>query len=266
MFSIFGTIAHILGSIIMVLYNFLWSNYGLAIIALTILIRFLLLPLAVKSFNSMAKVSEIQPLMNELQRKYKNDKEAYNREVMKLYQEKKVNPFGGCLPLLLQIPIIYGLFMVISKPLTYMLNYTPQQVQEMTKLIGNSQYSEVTYVKEHSLIDLHFLGINLGDIPHFMIPTNLEQGLLLLVPILTGITTYLSSKYSQIPTSKTAEAEKSDMQNYMQKQMLIMMPLMTAWFSFVVPAGLSLYWLVGNMFQMVQQKYLIKKFFEKKEV
>ena len=264
MTELFGAIAHGLGSLLLFLYHNLWFNYGVAIIFLTIILRIILLPLAIKSFNSMAKMSTLQPLMAEIQRKYKDDKETLNKEIMKLYQEKKVNPFGGCLPLLLQLPILYGLFLVISSPLTYMLKLAPQQIADMTAKYGNNQYKELLAVKADAdkILNLNFMGLNLGDIPKFIIPTNLEQALLLLIPILAGVTTYLSSKYSQIPMAKT---EQSETQAAMQKQMMIMMPLMAAWFSFVVPAGLSLYWLVSNTFQLFQQKVLINLYFKKKE-
>lgn len=262
MSDIFGSIAHGLGSLLMFLYNNLWLSYGLAIVFFTIIIRIVLLPLSIKSFNAMAKMSEIQPLVAELQRKYKNDQETLNKEVMKLYQEKKANPFGGCLPLLLQIPVLWALFMVISQPLTYMLKDAPQLVAEKTMKYGNVQYKEVLYVKEFKELNYDFLFINLGDKPQFGVPVNLEQFLLLLIPVIIAVTTYLSSKYSQLPTQKT---EQTETQAMMQKQMLIMMPLMSAWFSFVVPAGLSLYWIVSSIFQFIQQKMLINLYLKKKK-
>jgi YidC/Oxa1 family membrane protein insertase len=295
--ALFSLIAKGLGVILHFLYTNLWFNYGLAIIVLTVILKVVLLPLAVKSFKSMAKTSEIQPIIAELQRKYKNDKEALNKEIMKVYQEKKVNPLGGCLPLLIQIPILYGLFLLISHPLTYVLNdqnlinsktyasyisahgISKNDYYNELKFIDKIQKKEIDIVKlkndfaaenaqQNSAVkvdfekitqfNLYFAGINLGDIPKF-IPTNLYQVYLWLLPLLSGITTYLSSKYGTMPTPGAEE-------NPMQKQMLIMMPIMAAYFSFIVPAGLSLYWLVGNLFQMVQQKYLIEKYAKPKEV
>ncbi len=296
MMDIFGAIAHLLGSTLNFLYNNLWFSYGLAIVALTVIIKFILLPLSVKSFNSMARMQEVQPLMAEIQRKYKNDKEAMNREVLKLYQEKKVNPFGGCLPLLLQIPILYGLFLVISHPLTYVFEYKDlvnsntysayvskndfyneirfieiiQEDQQKASEIESKLKEEIGNNEQKTNLDsirrmnMVFLGINLGDIPKIVPPKEEATKYLILwiVPILTGITTYISSKYNQLPTAQT---EANAMQTSMQKQMMIMMPFMAAWFSFIVPAGLSLYWLVSNIFQMIQQRYLINTHLKKKE-
>lgn len=255
MFDIFVLIAHGLGSVLWFLYKILWSNYGLAIIVLTILLRIALLPLSVKSFKAMVKMHEIQPLLAEIQRKYKDDKEMQTKEIMKIYQEKKINPFGGCLPVLLQIPILYGLFLVISQPLTYMLKFSPEDVAKLTRLVTEVSYKEVAAVKAKGLLNMDFLGVNLANVPSF-IPSNVEQLILWSIPVLAGVTTYLSSKYGQIPSSQDAE-------NPVQKQMLYIIPAMAIYFSFVVPAGLSLYWIVSNIFQMIQQKYLIKLYLKK---
>ncbi|HHW01355.1 MAG TPA: membrane protein insertase YidC [Thermoanaerobacterales bacterium] len=90
------------------------KSYGLAIIGITVLIKIILLPFSFQQFHSMKKMQEIAPLQKKLQEKYKNDKEKLNREIMKLYQENKVNPMGGCLPLLIQFPFIIGLFKLLQ--------------------------------------------------------------------------------------------------------------------------------------------------------
>jgi YidC/Oxa1 family membrane protein insertase len=90
------------------------KSYGLAIIGITVLIKIVLLPFSFQQFHSMKKLQEIAPLQKKLQEKYKNDKEKLNREIMKLYQENKVNPMGGCLPLLIQFPFIIGLFKLLQ--------------------------------------------------------------------------------------------------------------------------------------------------------
>lgn len=342
MSSIIYPIAMFFGQILLFLYNNLWFNFGLAIIVLTILLKFALFPLGVKSFNSMIKMQELQPLISEIQRKYKKDPETMNKEVMKLYQEKKANPFGGCLPLLIQLPIFIGLLWVMSEPLTYMFKYdnsyknnlivneiyrnldkepdTSEDIKkfkenvhnkiddlekssagisdkEFKKLINgkineeknstsnaevkslsdkliaktNDYYLQIKIIKDDpskKISDIHksmnFLGINLTDVPPNILAKQVNKNnvILLIFPILSGLSTYLTSKYGQLPVKKD---DQSDTQAAMQKQMLIMMPLMSAWFSFVVPVGLSLYWLISNIFQLVQQKVLIDKYLKKKE-
>ncbi len=347
MLDLLAGIANVFGIILLFLYNNLWSNFGLAIIVLTILLKVVLLPLSIKSFNSMAKMNEMQPLMAELQRKYKNDKEALNRETIKLYQEKGANPLGGCLPVLIQLPIFIGLFWVMAQPLTYMFNYDNEFkngliVQEIHRTINefndksvkeivdmkqnlnqridkigenfkssttgdfknalkselndaknttvndeskqmvdkaiskvNDYYLEVSIIKnqqdQQRIANLHrnmnFLGINLTDVPPNVLGAwpKKENAVLLIVPILMAISTYFSSKYSQMPAKEGVKNEQNEMQNAMQKQMMIMMPLMSGWFSFIVPVGLSLYWFVSNILQMIQQKILIDLYLRKKE-
>lgn len=106
-----------LESIMKQLLDFIFAytkSYGLAIIGITVLIKIILLPLSFQQFHSMKKMQEIAPLQKKIQEKYKNDKEKLNREIMKLYQENKVNPMGGCLPLLIQFPFIIALFRLLQ--------------------------------------------------------------------------------------------------------------------------------------------------------
>ncbi|MBQ2614715.1 MAG: membrane protein insertase YidC [Clostridia bacterium] len=97
------------------------GNYGLAIILFTILIKLILLPLTIKQQRSMMKTQKLQPLLNQLQQKYANDKEKLNMETMKLYQKYHVNPMSGCLPLLIQLPILMALYWVVQRPITYLM-------------------------------------------------------------------------------------------------------------------------------------------------
>ena len=92
----------------------LTGNYGWAIIALTLVVRIVILPLTVYQMKSMKRMQEVQPLMKELQEKYKDQPEKLNQEMMQLYREKKVNPFSGCLPLLIQMPFLYAIFAVLN--------------------------------------------------------------------------------------------------------------------------------------------------------
>ncbi len=110
-----------LGWIIQMIYG-LVQNYGWAIVLFTVVVKLLLLPLQIKSQKGMKKQQKVQPLVAELQKKYANDKEKLQTEMMKLYKENNVSMTGGCLPLLIQFPILIGLYQVIQKPLSYLLN------------------------------------------------------------------------------------------------------------------------------------------------
>lgn len=110
-----------LGALLRFIYEYLaFENYGLAIIIFTILTKLLLLPLTMKQMKSTSKMQELQPELQKLQKMYANNKEKLNEEMMKLYQKHNYNPASGCLPLLIQFPILIALYRVLIKPLTYM--------------------------------------------------------------------------------------------------------------------------------------------------
>jgi YidC/Oxa1 family membrane protein insertase len=123
----FHFIAQILGQLLYFIYNTIaFHNYGLSLVLFTIIVKLALLPLTLKQLKSTQKMQEIQPELQKIQQRYKNDKEKLNQEMMKLYQEKGVSPFGGCLPLLIQLPILFALFYVIRRPLTYMFGWSKE--------------------------------------------------------------------------------------------------------------------------------------------
>src|SRR5699024_9813531 len=108
----------LLGKLLYAIYS-ITQNYGLSILAFTVVVKVILLPLALKQTNSMNRMQEIQPKLKALQEKYKNDKEKLNQKMMELYKEHNYNPAGGCLPLLVQFPILIGLFRVLQDPQRY---------------------------------------------------------------------------------------------------------------------------------------------------
>ncbi len=127
-----------LGFIIQLIYN-LVQNYGVAIILFTVVVKLLLLPLQIKSQKSMKKQQKIQPIIAQLQQKYANDKEKLQTEMMKVYKENNVSMAGGCLPTLIQFPILIGLYMVIQKPLSYLMNldFSAQEVISRIQQVVN---------------------------------------------------------------------------------------------------------------------------------
>lgn len=282
-----------LGQFLYFVYNTIaFENYGIAVIIFTIVIKLVLLPLTVKQYRSTSKMQEIQPLIQDIQRRYKNDKEKMNQELMKLYQEHKYNPAGGCLPMLIQLPVILSLYWVINQPLKYLLRKSAEQiaalVEYVTQAIGktpgsyiseiqvvnyfNSHPSELSNVSEllqpAELINFNFLGINLGLIPTFdtsrLFGAEMATYLpLLLIPILAVTTTFISTK---LLTPKTSEGKGNDTAASTQSTMALIGPLMTLFFSFQLPAGVALYWIVSNVFQIFQQLYINKYVLRKKEV
>lgn len=263
--------------------NFIYSNlafgsYGLAIIIFTLFVRAILFPLTLKQLHSSTRMQELQPQMQEIQKRYKDDKEKLNQELMKMYKENNVNPMGGCLPLLIQMPILFSLIYVIAEPLTYMLQWTPEMIaakaSEYAAAIPDvSQrvtgfYEQIGLVNHFDILNMKFLGLNLGLVPQwhpgmlFNNPMSGQYLALLIIPVLATVTTWISIKLSMGSAKKNPD---NQMQNQMQTTMMITMPIMTLVFSFQFPAGLGLYWAVGNVFQIFVQLYVNKFMLAKKE-
>lgn len=268
-----------------------FHNYGLAIIIFTVVIKLVLLPLTVKQYKSTAKMQQIQPQLQELQKRYKSDKEKLNQETLKLYQENKVNPAGGCLPLLIQMPILIVLYWIIVEPLKFMLNKTPAQIDKLSSLVPNiasmgfrKEISILNYFSEHTdklantggllksseLINMNFLGLHLGQIPTYNPQVLFGKDIavylpLLVIPIVAVITTYISAKLS-MPRRIQNSGNDNSTQNSMQNSMLYIGPVMTLIFSFSLPAGVGLYWTIGYVIQIFQQLYINKHVLNRKEV
>jgi len=271
-----------MGAVLKFIYdNIALQNYGIAIIIFTVGIKSLMLPLSIKQVQSTSKMGDLQPQMQEIQKKYKDDKEKQSAEIMKLYQENKVNPAGGCLPLLIQMPILFSLYYVISQPLKYMAGKSPEIITQLYGLIPQGaekiekmkDLSIITYFNSHTeqlqavssllkpedLLNMNFLGINLGAVPswdpgnYINNGANIHTYLLLLIPVLSALTSYISVKYSMKDAPKTSGTE---MQASMQNNMALISPIMSGVIAFTVPAGLGLYWIIGNIYQIVQQMFI----------
>lgn len=294
-----------LGFLIQFIYN-LVNNYGLAIILFTIIIKLILMPLQIKSQKAMKRQQKVQPIIMELQKKYANDQQRLQQEMMKVYKENNVSMTGGCLPLLIQFPILIGLYRVIQRPLTYIrgIDFQDSAVIENIKLvmsemkenfpevIGNlaeasvdqinkvyqiqlSHWSElVGKAQEFSWdINFNFLGLDLSKQPSESLPavfsgnfSDLSTALLILIPAFAMLLTWLSSKYSQklSGTAQKAAQNSDNPAQSMTNSMNIMMPLMTGFFTFSLPSGIGIYWIISSVMQIVQQ-YTITKYFDRKE-
>ncbi|MDD3718239.1 MAG: membrane protein insertase YidC [Actinomycetota bacterium] len=218
-------------------FNDFTGNYGVSIILLTVLVKLVLLPLTIKQTRSMVAMQKIQPEIKKLQDKYKDDKERLSQEMMKFYKENKVNPLGGCLPLLLQMPIFFALFTVLRKylltPPMNIIGNTFAVIQKLpmyaegAPVLGNALYN-IPFTKRAGFLWIS----NLADSTRIADPT-------FIFIILLAATTWFSQK--QVMTDPR------------QKNMLIIMPLVTAFIGWSLPAGVSLYWLTTNFLQIIQQ-------------
>lgn len=213
------------------------NHYALSIILLTVIIKFAILPLSLAQLKSQRGLSQIQPQLQELQKKYKNDKETLNLKTIELYKEHKVNPFQGCLPLLIQMPILFALFAVLRDPLVYVFGNN----QELAS-IANSQV--FLWIKDFSMPD------KLSNILNFPWADSIPG----VLPFLAAILTYF-----QFETMSSTSQTDNEVANSMNKNMKIMFPMMILLFGNGMSAGLSLYWVVSTLFQMVQQIILKPK-------
>lgn len=230
---------------------------GFALIFLTVLIRLVLHPLTVTQLKSAHHLSKLKPELDQLSKKYKDDKQKLHQEQLRLYKEAGVNPAAGCLPLLLQMPILIALYNLFFQ------------------ILGNSQLTaviedinRVVYfpLLKIETLNLSFLGLNLASKPS---DWRSHGYWLLLVPVVTALLQYWQTKMmtpNTLPASKVSEQapkkdEKKgeDMGTAMQKQMTIMMPLMIGFFAYSFPLGLSLYWNTFTLFGIIQQHYINKQ-------
>lgn len=285
-----------LGWIIKTIYD-LVHNYGVAVILFTVIVKLLLLPLNIKSQKAMKKQQKIQPILAELQKKYANDQQKLQQEMMKLYKENDVSMMGGCLPMLLQMPILIALYQAIQKPLTYMFNVpykeiptdivnkivtlaekagqtiTGDKAAYVSNLMNTDQISISSWAGEvggklHEwYINFNFLGLDLSRKPQEAIAAfadpanNLSVILLILIPILAVVSSVLQSKISMKQSGQSKN--KDDQTQSMNAMMTWMMPLMTGWFTLILPAGIGLYWIISGLVQIIQQLAL-NYYFDKK--
>lgn len=223
-------------NVLLWIYSVLGQNFGLAIIVFTALIRLITLPLTYRQMKSSMVMAEIQKSerYQKIQKKYKDNRQKQSEEQMKLYRELGYNPFGGCLGLLIQFPIIIGLYQTIIRSMAS----TPSQLFGLTNLL----YSRATT----SLIPLNseFLWMNLGQ------PERLAVSFLPIeIPVLTiivVISTWLQTKL----TTPTASPDQQGAG--MSQMMSIYMPLLLGYFAYTLASGLALYFVVSNILGIVQ--------------
>jgi YidC/Oxa1 family membrane protein insertase len=225
-----------MGGILAFFYSLI-PSYGVAIILLTVVVRLVLFPLTAKQARSMLKMQRAQPEIKRLQAKYKNDKQKMNEELMKFYKENSINPFGGCLPLVLQMPIFIALFSVLRRP----IKHIPLDSTLYDAFCGTAQAAECKPK------GLHFMGMDLS-----IAPSQASGGLINVVPYyiliaLVVVTGYLQYRQTQARQGASAQA------NPQQAMIGKIFPVMFAFISFSLPAGVVLYFLVSNAWQIGQQ-------------
>ncbi len=221
--------------------------YSVSIILLTIIFNVLMLPLAIKQIKSTEGMQKIQPQVKAIQKKYKNDKDTMNKKIMELYQANGVNPLAGCLPMLIQLPIIFALFGVLRNPMDYIF-------------VNNPEVGAKAIVESFLWIN----NLSLPDMLSVVLPSvEFAQYIPGILPIITAILTYVQMEITT-PSDKNNNDKTQPAANAMSN-MKYMFPIMILLFSRSMPAGLVLYWVTGTIFRIIQQ-LVMKKIAANKEV
>lgn len=219
--------------------------FGFAIILLTVVIRLILYPFTAAQIKSAYKMQKIAPLMKNFREKYKDDKKRQQEEMMRIYREHKINPAAGCLPLIIQIPVIWSLYNVLNIAVG---------VNSVAKLADINKVLYFDFLKLDSIWDTVFFGVSLGATPSKLWAT---APYLILIPVLTGALQFVLSKMMMSDIPQVPGTKDDDFQSAFQKQSLFIFPVMIGFFAFTLPVGLSVYWNTFTIFGILQQYLLI---------
>ena len=261
-----------LGFVMLGCYLLTGNNYALAITLFTVVTKLALLPLSIKQQKEQAKMAIFQPKLQNIQKKYGNNKERYNEEIQKLYTEEGYNPMSGCLPSLIQFPILFGVIDVVYKPIYHILRASNTVINEMVAIAENAGYafekgSYYTQIKLLNVVkespelfssvdpelvekitnfDMNLFGLDLGVVPQFALTYEGGFNWYLLIPVLCGIFQFAMTIFMQ--KSNPNQQQGAGAMNIM----LYMMPLMSVYIGFVVPAAAGFYWTLSAVVQAIQ--------------
>lgn len=215
---------------------------GFSIIGLTIVIRIILYPLISSQLRASKKMQALAPHLSNLKEKHKGDKKSLQAETMKLYKEHGVNPMAGCLPTLIQLPVIWGLYSVLN-------NIVHKSSNELVSYVNGIVLPQL---KLTNAWETTFFGIPLGQSPSQLMTTMAVVAIS--IPLITGILQFLQSKMIFVSPPKRKDGKRNDdFATAFQTQAAYIFPIMIAFFSFTLPFGLSLYWNTFTIFGIIQQ-------------
>ena len=291
--------ANIFGYVLKFLYT-LVGNYGWAIILFSVLVKIIMIPISLKQQKSMKKNEKLQEEMKQIQFKYKNDPEKMNQEVMALYKREGASPFSGCLSSIIQIILLFSVFLLVRSPLTYMVKMDTEVIDKIENIVAEettgakNNYAEIEvirYVKnlkdfdsvkgkydidiqkyvDQINLNMDFLGIDLSQVP----TQNWKDIKTLIIPILYVISSFASIKLTSSTAKKKKEkklitdGEEKEEEKYnpmedASKTMSWMMPIMSISIAIIAPLGLALYWLMNNLL-MIIERLVYNKILNKEE-
>lgn len=257
-----GFLAMILGPLMRMLYQMI-PNFAVTMIVFTVIIKLLMLPLMIKQQKSMAKMSVFTPMINEIQQKYKNNQEKMQEEMLKLQQEYGYSPTAGCLPMLVNMLVLFGMVEVVYRPVQYILGIPKEAISAACTALGIANNGaaaqtgliEAIHAGLASGVDTgltteqlssianfntSFLGMDMCTIPGF------SFSLIMIFPIIAAVTMCISQVLSTKMSGQQAQMQGS------MKVMMLVMNLMFVTFCFNAPVGFSLYYGVSNVVQIFQ--------------
>ena len=273
------------------------NNYGVAMIIFALFVQAIMIPINAKSKQNMMKMSRVQPLIQDIQKRYAGDSQKQNEMLQKLYQEEGISMGGGCLWSMVPLFILIPLFTVIREPLTYILGETAEvsaQIIEVIKTADPSLFTSNTFYDQMVAapqipnfleelkaagfalsegVNFDFFGIDLGIIPDWKIWTWTKFDWAhiggFLIPVLSAgsqvLSMFISTKMNNsLVTNEKGiedkETAKNSQANQTSKVMMWTMPLMSLWIGFTLPTALSLYWLIQGLVSIVVDTYLTRKY------
>lgn len=285
------------------IFNSVFNSYGLAIFFFALVVKIVLFPLTMKGKKSMIQMNMLSGKLDQLKKQYGKDQQRYNLEMQKLYEKEKVNPMGGCLWSMLPIFILLPLYAIIREPLKYLMGLSAEQIQVVADALnwstvavengwireaatefvsrGYEQLYLASLITEEALptlaaqlgesvnvfaMNFSFLGIDLAAMPTWKIWQDLSWnaiGAFLLVMVSTGLSVLMSKV--TMSTNKMSGQTQSQQVASTNRTMMWLMPLMSLWIGFSMPAALCVYWIANSLFSMVQEVIaarLLKKDYE----
>ncbi|MBQ3085487.1 MAG: membrane protein insertase YidC [Clostridia bacterium] len=272
---------------------YIFKNYGLALCFYALITKLVLFPLMMKQQKNQLNMVRMRPHMAELQKRYGDNKIKYNEELQKLYQREGYNPMSSCLPMLIQLPLIFIIYSIVRRPLTYGAGLDPKGIYELAEKAvgaleaagekvsetlaktmtaigetiskGAADYSAITNVEDQVFnaasnadIDTGLRGGTFFGLFSLSDIPSEAMGWTLLIPIAAGLTGFLVSWLSQKTSAMTQDPSMQG--GCSGKTMMYVMPLITVFFCFSVNGALGLYWIVGNILGIAQHFILHKMY------
>ena len=266
--TLFNIINKPLGWVLESIAGLLGGNFAAAVFAFTLIINLALIPLSLKSQKSSVQQTRIKPKLDELKKRYGDDKQKYSEAMQKLYQEENVSMSGGCLPMILRLVLMMSIYYLIMQPLTYLMHVDSAVISAASEAIGNSargtELQIIEAVKNGTIdfpeianqlgtISFNFFGINLTQSPKFSFDIFHEAQLIWVMPLFAFASQMLTSWLS-MRMQKKLNPEAPSMAG-----MMLTMPLISLFIGFTLPGGVTFYWacssLIGGFIQLAVQNF-----------